>query len=202
MATTTITGVDKPVTLVQPVDATGAIIGGSSSPHSVQSTVAEDSPATAHSAIGVALEARNTQKSAMSTNGDVVRAQGTMDGKQVVIPGAIPELTWSYAADASGIVNTTTAVTIKAAAGAGVRNYLRSLTIDHDALGAAIEFAVWDGAGGTVLWRSKLQTTAVEGTLVTFDPPLRGSANTLLEVVTLTAVTGGVYINATGFTAH
>ena len=36
---------------------------------------------------------------------------------------------------------------------------------------------------------------------ITFDPPLKGTANTLMEVVTLTAtVTGGVFVNATGFT--
>lgn len=201
MATTTISGIDKPVQLVQPVDASGNIIGAAGSPTSLQSAVAEDAAATSNSAIGIALEARSTQKASMSASGDVVRAQGTLDGKQVVIPGAIPELTWSYAAAATGIVNTAVAVTIKAAAGAGIRNYLSTLTIDHDALGAATELAIRDGAAGTVLWRGKLQTAAVEGTLVTFDPPLRGSANTLLEVVTLTAVTGGVYVNATGHTA-
>ena len=108
---------------------------------------------------------------------------------------------WSYAAPASGIVNTATAVTIKTAAGAGIRNYLKSLTLAHDVLGAVTEIAIRDGAGGTVLWRGKLQTPATEGQSFRFDPPLRGTANTLLEVLTLTAVTGGVFVNATGFTA-
>jgi hypothetical protein len=113
----------------------------------------------------------------------------------------IPENKWQYAAAASGIVNTTTAVTIKAAAAAGIRNYIKTLTIPHDALGGVTEFAVRDGASGTVIYRGKLQITATEGVPITFDPPLRGTAATLLEVVTLTAVTGGVYPNATGYVA-
>lgn len=113
----------------------------------------------------------------------------------------IPPQGWSYAAATGGIVNTTTAVTIKGAAGAGIRNYLSGLTLSTDALGAATELAVRDGAGGTVLWRGRLQTTAMNATNIQFPTPLFSTANTLLEVVTLTAVTGGVYVDATGYTA-
>ena len=106
---------------------------------------------------------------------------------------------WSYTSSASGIVNTTTAVPIKAAAGAGIRNYITDIQIDHDTLGAGTEVAIRDGAGGTVLWRGKLKTTALPIVSVTFQTPLAGSPNTLLEVVTLTAVTGGVFVNAQGY---
>lgn len=107
---------------------------------------------------------------------------------------------WSYAAAAGGIVNTTTAVTFKAAGAAGIRNYLKSITLSSDALGAVTEIAIRDGAAGTVLWRSKLQTAALPVTTLFFEPPLKGTAATLMEVVTLTAsVTGGVFVNAQGF---
>lgn len=106
---------------------------------------------------------------------------------------------WSYAPAAAGIVNTTTAVTIKAAAGAGTRNFVSSLQVQTATLGAATLLAVRDGAAGTVLWQTQLQTTAMPLTTVNFDPPLKGSTNTLLEIVTLTAVTGGVFVNAQGF---
>jgi hypothetical protein len=109
--------------------------------------------------------------------------------------------TWSYAAATSGIAATTTAVTIKAAAGTGLRNYIDSIQIDHDTLGNATEFAIRDGAGGTVLWRGKLKTTAMPLTSINFDTPLRGSTNTLLEVVTLTSATGGVFVNVQGHVA-
>ena len=114
---------------------------------------------------------------------------------------AIPLSTWKYAAATGGIVNSTTAVTIAAAAGAGVSNYIKSLQIATDALGGATELAIRDGASGTVIWRTKLQTAALVADTINFDPPIKGTANTLMEAVTLTAVTGGVYVNAQGYTA-
>ena len=106
---------------------------------------------------------------------------------------------WNYAAVSSGIVNTATAVTIKAAAGAGVRDYVTDLQVDTPTLGAATELAIRDGAGGTVPERCQLQTAAPSIMSVNFQSPLVGSPNTLLEVVTLMAVTGGVFANAQGY---
>jgi len=114
-----------------------------------------------------------------------------------------PPLTnWSYAAAASGIVNTTTAVTIKAAE-AGRRCFITSIQISAEALGAATELVIRDGAGGTVLWRTKIGTGGLTtGEPIVFSTPLNGSTNTLLEVATLTAsVTGAVYVNAQGYCA-
>ena len=110
---------------------------------------------------------------------------------------------WSYAAAAGGITNTTTAVTIAAAAGAGLRNYLTGMQIFADTLGTATEIAIRDGAAGTVLWRGKIGTGgAFVGAEIKFTCPLKGTANTLMEFVTLTASgTGSVYVNAQGYTA-
>ena len=109
---------------------------------------------------------------------------------------------WTYAAAASGIANTTTAVTFKAAAGAGIRNYITGITIMAEALGAATELVIRDGAAGTVIWRTKITTGGLlDGREINFATPLRGTANTLLEVATLTAsITGAVYFNAQGYT--
>ena len=123
------------------------------------------------------------------------------DANGTVVQSAPSASAWSYAGATGGIVNSVVAVTIKTAAGAAVRNYLKTLQIASDALGVATEIAIRDGAAGTVLWRGKLQTAAMLTTPIVFDPPLKGTANTLLEVVTLTAtVTGGVFANAQGFT--
>lgn len=114
-------------------------------------------------------------------------------------PGAS---SWSYAPPVGGIANSTAGVTIKAAAGVGIRNYIKSLQLTADALGAATEFVIRDGAAGTVLARIKVNTggLAASGTTI-FDPPLRGSANTLVEIATLTAtVTGGVFADLQGYT--
>lgn len=121
----------------------------------------------------------------------------------VIKPYSIPANDWSYVAAAAGISNTTTAVPIKAAGGASIKNYITSMQISSDPLGAATEFAIRDGAGGAVLWRMKIGTAGVvNGLSINFPTPLAGTANTLLEIVTLTAsVTGGVFVNAQGFTA-
>jgi hypothetical protein len=110
---------------------------------------------------------------------------------------------WIYAAASGGILNTTTAVTIKTAAGAGLRNYITALQITAEALTNATEIVIRDGAGGLVLWRSKIGTSGlVDGIGICFPSPLKGSTNTLLEVATLTASgAGAVYINAQGFVA-
>lgn len=107
---------------------------------------------------------------------------------------------WSYAAASGGIANTTTAVTIKAAV-TGYRNFITAIQVQTATLGGATELAIRDGAGGTVLWRTQLQTTAMPLTTIMLDSPISGTAATLLEVVTLTAVTGGVFVNVQGYVA-
>jgi hypothetical protein len=127
------------------------------------------------------------------------RLRGDVNGL-VTQPFGTASARWNYAAAAAGILNTTTAVTIMSAAGVGVRNYLTNLQVMAEALGAATELAVRDGAAGTVLWRTKITTAGAALFQVNFDVPLKGTANTLLEVVTLTAsVTGAVYVSAQGY---
>jgi len=137
------------------------------------------------------------------TTGQVADFVTTTVGAMVTRPYSIPEQEWSYAAASGGISNTTTAVTIAAAAGAGIRNYITGVQITSDALGTATELAIRDGAAGTVIWRHKIGTAGLPaGWGITFPIPLKSSANTLLEVVTLTAsVTGAVYFDAQGYTA-
>lgn len=127
---------------------------------------------------------------------------GTLIGVPITKPYSIPEGEWLYAAAASGIVNTTTAVTIKTAGGAGIRNYITSIQVMAETLTNATELAIRDGAAGTVIWRTKIPTGGLPSTLFTFPNPLKGTANTLLEVVTLTASgAGAVYFNAQGYSA-
>jgi len=152
--------------------------------------------------IAVGLECRTSSKTSVA-NASLVRPIATTDGRQIVRLNSIPENEWVYAAASGGITNTTTAVTLVAAQAAGVRNYLTSLQISSDVLGAATEIAIRDGAGGTVLWRGKIGTAGIAGvSTIQFSDPLKSTAATLLEVVTLSAsVTGGVYVNAQGYIA-
>jgi hypothetical protein len=108
---------------------------------------------------------------------------------------------WSFASATGGIVNSAVAVTVAASPPDNNRNYMTGLQIQTATLGGATELAVRDGAGGTVLWRTQLQTGPLALTDIEFETPLQGSPTNLLEVVTLTAVTGGVYVNAQGYAA-
>lgn len=125
-----------------------------------------------------------------------------VEGALINKPYAVSTSDWNYAAASGGITNTTTAVTIAPAAGGALRNYATAIQLSTTALGVSTEIAIRDGAGGTVLWRGTLSTTAANPSAFTLPSPIRGSANTLMEVVTLTAsVTGSVYFNAQGYTA-
>lgn len=115
-----------------------------------------------------------------------------------VTPARHPDA-WSYTAPANGtIVNDAAAVEIKGAPGPEFCNYLTGLQISTDTLGAATELIVRDG-DATVLWRHKLQTTALPLAVVNFSQPLVGARNQKLEVLTAGAVTGGVYVSAQGY---
>lgn len=153
-------------------------------------------------AIPTSYEARTTNKAA-DGNGTNVKPIATSIGAAVNKPFQVPELDWSYPAAAGGISNTTSAVTMVAAAGAGIRNYVTSCQLSSDALGAATEIAIRDGAAGTVIWRMKVGTAGiVNGIQLAFQSPIKSTANTLLEFVTLTAsITGAVFPNCQGYQA-
>lgn len=122
------------------------------------------------------------------------------DANGLVVQPALSSTFWSYAPPAGGLSNTTTALTMKAAAGASVRNYISAFQCAHDTLGGVTELVIRDGAAGTVLWRGRLGATNNENMNVLFDPPLKGTANTLVEWAMTSAVTGVVYCNAQGYT--
>jgi hypothetical protein len=175
---------------IQPISSPAALIAGGSA---AQDAVIAGNP------IPIGLDARSAQKPVMSAGGDIVIGQASLDGRQVTLPYSISELSWQYAAAASGIVSSTADVVIKASAGAGIRNYLTSLQVSHDLLSGVSELVVKEGA--TVIFRKKLQVTAQEVENIVFPVPLRTFTATALNVALTASVTGGVYVNAQGFSA-
>jgi hypothetical protein len=149
--------------------------------------------------LATGVEARTSAPTA-TTNAQQTRVVGTVYGSPVVLPYSIPELTWQYAAAASGIVNTTTAVSMVSGGGASVRNYVTGCAVQTATLGGATELVIQDSTP-TVLFRTQLQTTALPITHIPFPVPLRPALNTAIQAATLTAVTGGVYVNCQGYTA-
>ena len=100
-----------------------------------------------------------------------------------------------YASPTGGI--TVTADTpIFAAGAAGIRNYLTGLWLKNTSATAS-EIVIKDGAA-TVLWRGHLSASMTFGEVLTFNPPLRGSAATALNVA-LTAITATI-VSAQGYT--
>lgn len=166
---------------------------------------------TAHSATStgspVRIAGRATQTTAATQDqtlvaGEAADLQMSTGGQLLIKPYSTAEVDWQYAAAASGIVSTTTAVTFKAASGtAGIRNYITSIEIGAFGAGTATELAIRDGAAGTVIWRMQIPAAGLPAAVtVNFTTPLRGTSNTLLEVVTLTSSATPVYFNAHGYT--
>jgi len=121
----------------------------------------------------------------------------TLIGALVTKPYAIPEADWQFAAAAGGIINTTDVV-LRAAAAAGIRNYVTSIDVRNAHATVATEVVIKDGA--TVIWRQLLPAAMPAPVEITFPTPLRGTAATAMNVACLT--TGAqVYVNAQGFAA-
>lgn len=129
-------------------------------------------------------------------NGDTADIITTLVGAIVAKPYSIPELDWQYAAAAGGIINTTD-VAAKAAAAAGIRNYVTSIQV-RNTNAVATEFVIKDGA--TVIWRTQLPASMAYAQTVTFPTPLKGTAATAINIACIT--TGAaVYANLQGYSA-
>lgn len=146
--------------------------------------------------VGIALCAKSSAQAIVS-DGQTVNPVATLDGTLTQKPYSIPQLDWSYAAAAGGIINTT-GVTIKAVAGAGIRNYITAIQIAN-ASATATDVQIRDGAGGTVIWRGYASAN-MPLTPIPLPSPIKGSANTLVEAACGT--TGAaVYLNAQGYSS-
>lgn len=129
---------------------------------------------------------------------DLVALTQTLSGQLITTNYAPPEATWSYAAASGGITNTTD-VEAKAAAGASLRNYVTGLQL-RGASATGTEFVIKDGAS-TVLWRGHVPASATTGPgSFEFNPPLRGSLNTAINIACITTGTQ-TYANLQGFVA-
>ena len=178
-------------------DNGGAITVDNGGTFVVQAGTAAHDAAISGNPVRVAGRALSSDYTAV-TAGDTADIITTLTGKVVTAPHALPGQTWSYAAASGGITNTT-GVTAKAAGAAGVRNYITRCQVINGHATVSTDVQIRDGASGTVLWRGFAQA-AGGGVTAVFDPPLRGTAATLVEVACGT--TGSAtYFNLQGYTA-
>jgi hypothetical protein len=92
--------------------------------------------------ITVGMRASNANIPAMSATGDNVGWLGTMIGVGIVKPYSLPEADWQTPSNIGGILNTATALQVKEAAGAGIRNYVTALDLVSEALTNATDFRI------------------------------------------------------------
>ena len=102
---------------------------------------------------------------------------------------------WSYAAASGGITDTAD-VTLIAAPGAGMSNYLTSIQVMNSSA-TATEVVV--KSSSTVLWRARIGASMTAPVSINFLRPLIGANNTALTVACITNATV-TYVNAQGYT--
>ena len=112
----------------------------------VSGTIAAAGTVAVDTAIGnpvtAGLRASNVNIAAMSAAGDNVGWMGTMIGAGIMRPYSIPEADWQAPAPVGGIANTATPLQVKESAGAGIRNYVTSIDLQHETLTNATDFRV------------------------------------------------------------
>lgn len=162
------------------VDVTSIVMPTGASAAQVQGTVAHDSAAAQNPVLNGGYAA-NTEPTAVA-NADAVRMICDLVGKQIVLPYANPE---NFVSGATSDITNTTATSVIAAAGAGVRNYITQILVtnSHATVGTFVN--ITDGSGGTILYTG-YAAAAGGGFAVTLPVPIKTTANTALYCACVT----------------
>lgn len=144
--------------------------------------------------IRIGARALTADYTAVAT-GQTADLKATTVGAVVTHPYNIPEVSWQYATPIASPITGTTATAIKAAAAAGIRNYVTGFTAYNNSATASI-ITIQDGA--TVIYTDYLPANGA--VRVTFPVPLRGTAATAMNVVLNTTATS-TFVSAQGYTA-
>ena len=143
--------------------------------------------------VKIGAVARSSDQTAVA-NADRVNLLADLVGKLVTLPYAIPE---NFVSGVTAAMTGTGDTSVIAAAGAGVRNYVTSLTVtnSHATVGTVVE--IKDGT--TVIWRG-YAAPAGGGFTLAFPVPLRGTANTAINAANVTTGSS-TYVSAAGYKA-
>ena len=129
-------------------------------------------------------------------NADRVDFISDLNGKQIVLPYAIPE---NFTAGATAAITGTTSTSVIGAPGAGIRLYITSVQITNSHATVGTLVSITDGSGGTTLAEC-YAAPAGGGCAMTLPVPLRLTANTALHAVCGTTGSN-TYVSAQGYKA-
>lgn len=130
---------------------------------------------------------------ALMINGSQAKGAMCLDG----YGNNIQERVWSYAAPSGGIINSTAPIFLSGTN--ELITYLTNLEISHSLLSAETEFTI--SAGGIVRYRGMLNVNSSEQAVsLWFSPPIASSLSGSIAFKLETAVTGAIYVNASGYT--
>lgn len=126
-----------------------------------------------------------------SAAGDYGANKIDAEGNQIVKLNAIPDVTWQAV---SAAITTTTSTSVKAAAAAGIRNYVTDIVISNGGVTPVASLVtILDGA--TVIWQAWVPASGTVA--VSLTTPLRGSAATAVNVQSSIAAT--IYASLVGY---
>lgn len=149
--------------------------------------------AVAGNPVRIAGRALTSDYTSVAT-GDTADLITTVGGKLIVHPYALPE---NLVSGASSDITTTTAQSLIAAGGAGIKNYITHLLVQNSHATVSTWVNIQDGVGGSTIY-TVYAAAAGGGASVTLPCPIATTANTALGFAC--ATTGAnVRVSASGY---
>jgi hypothetical protein len=159
----------------------------------VQGDAAHDAVVSGNPVL-MGAEARSSNGTAVA-NGDATRLQADLVGRQVVAPYTLYDNIVRGCGNATGTADTA----VIAAAGAGIRNYVTTITVINTS-STSTYVTVKDGATALLEIAAPASTASMGGAVVALPVPLRTTANTAFNFASAAGVTT-MRVCAVGFTA-
>lgn len=175
------------------INGTTIVTGGVAGSQSVGGTVATNVAIT-DNPINTGGQAVSSENTAVTT-GRKVQAVFDLVGKQIVLPYANPE---NFVSGVTASMTGTTSTSLIASPGAGLRNYITSITVSNAHASVGTDVNIQDGSGGTTIWVIPA-ASIYGGGVVTFPTPLR-QPTTATALFCANATTGAsTRVSAAGY---
>lgn len=169
---------------------------GANNDVTVQGENAHDGTTLGNPVLGGARATNNIEGLTQVANADLTHLQADLNGVLITRPYTTPEEILSERV--SNTNGTSTAFTNFPAGGAGVHNYVTTISIyNSSATDGYVDFR--DGTGGSVIFTAA--APAAGGSVINLPVPLKGAANTALAY-DVSGALSTVYISVVGYQAQ